>query len=126
MSENLKSGESLEWIITQIAEGEGPASFEAAKKLINEAGDRDLRTSLTVQTTKIKTAKDSVEDMNVFEDTVQYVKDQFALIYVQAFRMGQSHQSKVDKEIFNNILTQAQKANEASDQEVTEEGSKEA
>ena len=117
----LAEDKSLQYIINNIAEGDGETSFGAGLEIINSANDRDLRTGLTQLVTEYQSAKDSVAMSEAFEDLMEYVKKQFALIIVQGFRFGQTHQSNVDKEIFENILRSAQSAVTAEEESAKKE-----
>lgn len=118
----LAEDKSLEFIIESIAEGDGMTSFTAAKQLMMSAKDNDLRAALSTHLTAYQTAKDSSAMGKAEEVLVGYVKDQFALIYVQAFRMGQSYQQTLDKNIFENILLKAKEGFDAMEEEKKEEG----
>jgi len=103
----LAQDKSLDFIIKNIAEGDGETSFNAGMEILNSASDRDLRTQMTKLVTEYQGAKNSVDMSEAFEDIIEYTKKQMALIIVQGFRFGQTYQSNIDKEIFEGILKKA-------------------
>ena len=113
------NGKDADWIYTQIAEGNGEEALSAAKDILNSSEDTELRTDITVLLTEYQTAKESGAMMVAYDKTVSYVKNQMALLMVQAFRMGQVHQRKVDNEAFKEILNKASEMNKEAIEEVT-------
>ena len=108
----LPGGKSIDWLFQEIAEHNDQRATNAAGEIIRSANDRELRSAMVKLVTDYQTAKDSVKMHDAMEAIIQYVKEQYALIGCQFFRMGQGYQQNVANEAFKQILEGAAKAAE--------------
>lgn len=104
--------EKVKQIFTDIGEGEGDKALIAAKELINSSNDSDLRKDVSDMYVRLLKAKDSVAQEKVLAEYIKYVKTQMALVYVQAFRGGRSHQIMLQNEQTQKLIAMASKLQE--------------
>lgn len=109
----IPGGKSVDWLFQEIAENNDQRATNAATEIIRTANDRELRSAMVKLVTEYQTAGDSVKMHDAMEAIIQYIKEQYALIGCQFFRMGQGYQQKIANAAFKDILEGAAKAAEA-------------
>lgn len=99
--------ERVAQIFADIGEAEGDKALKAAKELINSSNDSDLRADVMKLMTEFMGAKNPSEQDVVQNKIIQYIKSQMALLYVQAFRGGRSHQMMLQNQQTQRLIEMA-------------------
>lgn len=115
--------ETFAGLLKTIAETEGKEALNASKQILKNADDRVLRNEVINFQTAMISAKNSDEQDKVSDSLIDFMKDQMALIYIQAFRHGQGYQIKVDKEEFKKILEEAKNVGTVVEEDSSEKES---
>ena len=98
-------------ILYMIAKGNQEEALKAAKELISYVDDKPLKAEVSQLQVQLLEAKTSGEMDQWATDMVKFMKDQFALVYLQAFEQGQIIQAAIEAERFQQLLVDIKSGN---------------